>query len=284
MKPLLLVPTCLLLACVSTLCLAGQSADGSNARPASTHVAPADAPPPTPPPPPRQTPDIERTLRAMDDASTQGHPDLFGQFAGMRRLFEGDYQGAMKYFRIGSRYADKMSQLSIAMMYLNGRGVRKDRASACAWITLAAERGYPSYVNARDRICAALAPAQRTQANTMLAALMAEFGDAVAKPRMKLALISARNSLTGSHLGHDSGVKVMGLNADNPTRCGGNRLVLGGVEIPREGCGRYDPSLLDPNRYFAARDAQWFGTVTVGKMIKADPPPSTAPGASDHSH
>ena len=278
MKMLLSAYACVLLACVATGSRAGSPGEGSAASPPSHGAAPADAPPP------RQTPEIERTLRAMDEASTVGHPDLFGQFAGMQRLFAGDYQGAMKYFRIGSRYADKMSQLSIAMMYLNGRGVSKDVASACAWITLAAERGYPSYVNARDQICAALAPAQRVRSASMLASLQAEFGDAVAKPRMKLALISARNSLTGSHLGHDSGVKVVGLNANNPTSCGGNRLVLGGVEIPREGCGRYDSSLMNADQYFAARDAQWFGTVTVGKMIKVDrPPPATHP-ADEPSH
>ncbi|HVU81285.1 MAG TPA: hypothetical protein VHD89_04690 [Rhodanobacteraceae bacterium] len=36
------------------------------------------------PPPPEASPDIEKIITAMNNASTWGHPDLFGEFAGMR--------------------------------------------------------------------------------------------------------------------------------------------------------------------------------------------------------
>ena len=68
-------------------------------------------------------PNVQKTLRAMNDASTWYHPDLFGEFAGVHRYAHREYAGAMKYFLIGAYYADKLSELSIGLMYLNGEGV-----------------------------------------------------------------------------------------------------------------------------------------------------------------
>lgn len=284
MKRILLGSICALLASVATTLYASEPPDTSSTRapPGATATTAATL---QLVPPPHANPTIKRILAAMDDASTYGHPDLFAQFAGMQRLFEGKYAGAMKYFKIGARYADKLSQISIGMMYLHGRGVSRDPAVACAWITLAAERGYPSYVSARDRVCAALSPAQHDQAAALLATLQPEYGDKVAKQRMKLALRNARNALTGSHLGHDSGVRLMALDQDHPVDCSGDTLNLGGVTVPRRGCGRYDAKLWNPEKYFAARDVQGFGTVTVGELQKVSaPPPANAAKTSDDSH
>lgn len=285
MKPILLGTICALLASAGTLASAAPSANVANA-PAQHLTDTTSAAAQQPVPPPRSNPKLERIIQTMGEVSTEGHPDLFGQFSGIQRLFKGDYKGALKYFKLGARYADKLSQLSIGMMYLHGRGVSKDPATACAWITLAAERGFPSYVNARDHICGALSPAQHDQATATLDKLRPEYGDKVAKQRMKLALTMAKNSVTGSLLGADANVRTMSLNNDEgPANCGGYTLFLGGVEVPRRGCGRYDPKLLNPKKYFAARDAQWFGTVTVGELRKVDPPASTAPAkTSEDGH
>lgn len=286
MKKILPGSVCALLLSMATAAYANPATDTSRAgtQPAAatttTTMLPAQ-----PVPPPYANPTIKRILAAMDDASTYGHPDLFAQFAGMQRLFDGNYTGAMKYFRIGARYADKLSQMSIGMMYLHGRGVSKDEANACAWITLAAERGYPSYVSARDKVCEALSPAQHDQAAAVVATLQPEYGDKVAKQRMKLALRNARNALTGSHLGHDSGVRLMALDRDHPVDCSGYTLKLGGVDVPRRGCALYDAKLWNPEKYFAARDVQGFGTVTVGELQKVSAPPSVAPAKpSDETH
>jgi hypothetical protein len=275
MKPILQGLICALLASITTMAYAGlsPSTPDPHAQPmtTATHASVQQ-----PVPPPRSNPKIERILQAMGEASTDGHPDLFGQFAGMQRLFEGDYKGAMKYFKFGARYADKLSQISIGMMYLHGRGVSKNPATACAWITLAAERGYPSYVSARNQICVALSPTQHDQTMVLMDTLQPEYGDKVAMQRMKLALRIDRNSLTGSHLGHDSGVITMAMDTSHTPNCGGYTLFLGGVEVPARGCGRYDPKLEDSKTYFAARDAQWHGTVTVGELHKVNPPLSGA--------
>src|SRR5690348_10313615 len=125
----------------------------------------------SPSPPDAQAGDV---LRAMNNASTWGHPDLFGEFAGMRRYAGQDYAGALKYFRYGARYADKLSQLSIGLMYDNGEGVAKDPATACAWLALSSERKYPSFVETRDRVCKMLTPAQPDHAVAELDKLMPE--------------------------------------------------------------------------------------------------------------
>ena len=94
-------------------------------------------------------------LAAMDHTSTYGHPDQFNEFAGMHRYVAGDYAGAMKYFKEAARYADKLSQLSIGLMYLNGQGVARDPVAAFAWTAIAAERKYPQFLATRDAINAA---------------------------------------------------------------------------------------------------------------------------------
>ncbi|HJU25716.1 MAG TPA: sel1 repeat family protein [Rhodanobacteraceae bacterium] len=229
----------------------------------------------------------------MNNASTWGHPDLFGEFAGMERYSRQDYAGALRLFKYGARYADKLSQLSIGLMYDNGEGVAKDPVTACAWLALAAERKYPSFIATRDRVCKALTPAQHDQAVAVLDKLMPVYGDAVSKPRMAHALHQALTEGTGSRLGFDSGI----YQSSAGQSCGGPTIYEGGVAVPRAGCGStdyYAASRWDPKKYFAARDAQYRGTVTVGNMQdvhkaaqatgakQAAPAPAASAGSSNH--
>lgn len=101
---------------------------------------------------------MAQTLEAMKNASTWGHPDLFGMTVGMRRYADHQYRTALHYFEIGARYADKLSQLSIGLMHLNGEGTPKNPVIAYAWFDLAAERGYPSFVATRDELKAGSRP------------------------------------------------------------------------------------------------------------------------------
>src|SRR5689334_326130 len=147
---------------------------------------------------PLNDPYIQKTLRAMSDASTWYHPDLFGEYAGMRRYAAHQYQAALKYFEVGAYYADKLSQLSIGLMHLNGEGVRKDPVTAYAWIDLAAERSYPDFVATRDRVKSELTPAQLEQAQALRDQLAQKYADAVAKPRMEQQLRMGQAQMTGS--------------------------------------------------------------------------------------
>lgn len=215
-------------------------------------------------------------LAAMDRTSTWGHPDQYGEFVGMQAYAGGEYAKAMKYFEMGARYADKLSQLSIGLMYLRGEGVAKDPVTAYAWLALAAERKFPRYMATRDAVWNQLDDGQRQRASALLDQLSGEYGDAVAKPRMERALREARTEMTGSLLGYGasevSSVTVAQMAAVDPSlaRFSGPLPACGAASIdgaPITGCGNiYVAWRWDPKQYFRVRDAAWYGTVTVGEL------------------
>jgi uncharacterized protein len=224
---------------------------------------------------PMQDKQSQEVLTAMNRSSTWGHPDQFGEFAGMQHFAAGNYQAAMKYFLIGARYADKLSQLSIGLMYLNGQGVQKDPVTAFAWIAIAAERKYPQFVATRDEVWAQLDATQRERAKALVASLYDEYGDVVAKPRMALALRQGRSEMTGSYLGFQSS-SVSSLTLEQfkgigPMPACGAKTIDGGAIT---GCGNiYAEWRWDPKQYFQTRDGAWTGTVSVGPLQKV----TTAP-------
>jgi TPR repeat protein len=212
----------------------------------------------------------QKILAAMDHTSTQGHPDLYGEFNGMQRYAAGHYKAAMKYFLIGARFADKLSQLSIGLMYLNGEGVKKDPVTAFAWIAIAAERKYPGFITTRDALWAKLDGQQRTQAKALIEKLYPEYGDLVAKSRMAKRLRWNRSDMTGSYLGGPVGGPMSSLTPGQFTGTGpmppcGADTIDG---LPITGCGNLAQAdwYWNPKDYFRVRDAEWTGTVTIGKV------------------
>lgn len=212
-------------------------------------------------------------LAAMSRTSTWGHPDEYGEFVGMQAYASGDYAKALQYFEMGARYADKLSQLSIGLMYLNGEGVATDPVMAYAWLALAAERKYPRYVATRDAVWKQLDDRQRELAVAQLKQLSGEYGDVVAKPRMERALREARTEMTGSLVGYGapqvSTLTAAQFGADTGLdKLAGPLPSCGAHSIdgaPITGCGNiYVAWRWDPKQYFRIRDAVWFGTVTVG--------------------
>ena len=220
---------------------------------------------------PLKDPQVQQTLRAMNDASTWYHPDLFGEYAGVRRYAHKHYKGALKYFKIGAYYADKFSQLCIGLMYLNGRGVKKVPATAFAWLALAAERDYPQFVATRDGVKAGLSPQQLKRAAAIHAKLARKYSDAVAKPRMAHQLRMGMEQMTGSRTGFDFGA----MHAAVKDHCASGEYI-GGAQVPVAGCGGsgiYAKSRWVPRQYFASRDEQWKATVSVGGLTQVGPGP-----------
>lgn len=224
--------------------------------------------------------DSQRLLNAMERTPTLGHPDLYGEFTGMQRYAAGNYKAAMKYFLIGARYADKLSQLSIGLMYLNGQGVKKDPVAAFAWIALAAERKYPKFLATRDAVWAGLDAAQREQARALVEKLYPEYGDATAKPRLATQLRLARSRLTGSMLGAQIGPMASLTPAEFKgegamPECGADTI----AGLPITGCGVLDNVkwYWSPRDYFRERDAEMSGTVTVGQLRQAPDTNTAAP-------
>jgi hypothetical protein len=229
---------------------------------------------------PLNDPSVQQTLRAMADASTWYHPDQFGEFAGMRHYAHHRYKEAMKYFEVGAYYADKLSQLSIGLMYKNGEGVKQDPVKAYAWLAIAAERDYPDFVATRDGVKDGLTPEQLAAGEQERARLAERYGDEVAKPRMASQLRLGQMQTTGSRTGFDSGVSQI---RTKPT-CG-RSVVVGANETPSAGCGSgdfYAKSRWEPKEYFALRDAEWKAQVSVGGIEQPTAPPAQpAPPPAD---
>ncbi|GLQ97846.1 sel1 repeat family protein [Dyella mobilis] len=223
-----------------------------------------------------------KVLEAMSENSTDWHPDLHGQFEGLIRYEKGDYTEAMQYFLVGARYADKVSQLCIGLLYLNGQGVRRDPVAAYAWVALASERNYPKFVATRDQIGRQLSPQQLAQANELLKKLAANYGDTVAKPRMSAQLMQGTLHMTGSMLGFSPYTQtatpeqyLSGTNSGNlvageaPPNCSGGSIE-GGVTI---GCGEYwSAERWKPSLYFRSMDSLWQSKVTVGALQNVQSP------------
>lgn len=211
--------------------------------------------------------EVQKTLQAMHNASTWFHPDLYGMTQGFQDYAAHRYKAAIKHFEYGALYADKLSQLCLGLMYLNGEGTAKDPGTALAWLELAAERKYPQFVATRDEVARSLNIIQLERAKKVHETLQKRYGDAVAKHRMSVQLRQGMMNFTGSRTGYDSGAVQI-----SPVKCG-PALVIGGRVVPQIGCGAMNDFLAkdnwEPKQYFAARDREWIGTVTVGPLTDA---------------
>jgi hypothetical protein len=205
---------------------------------------------------------VKTILRDMENTSTWYHDDLFGEFAGFQHYARHLYADALHYFELGAYYADKPSQISIGMMYLKGEGVRKDPATALAWIDLASERGYPAYVATRDRVKATLTQDELARAEAVRKEISEKYADAVAKPRIAAELRAGLRMMTGSRAGFDSGVKFLRPSEIYP------HTSAPGSDEARTVCTRgfWAAECWQPDLYFAMRDHQLNATVTVGSV------------------
>ncbi len=106
----------------------------------------------------------ERTMRTQ-----QRVEELYaqGDFARALMIFEEDL----------APKGDKYAQYTIGYMHLNGQGVPKDSARALAWYRLAAERGAPALVEARDSLAAKLTAEKINESSRIFADLWKKMGD-----------------------------------------------------------------------------------------------------------
>lgn len=202
------------------------------------------------------------------EAFLAAHPDLRNRTRGMEAYDAGEFEEALGWFRLAARYADKPSQAMVAEMLWTGEGGVRDPALAYAWMDLAAERGYPGFTAVREHYWEQLDGAQREQALARGQAVYAEYGDAVAKPRIATVLRRERRRTTGSRTGFVGALRVI---VPGP----------GGTTQEIDGSQFYDRKFWDPARYQAWHDSTWarprIGRVTVGELEDAEgsriPPP-----------
>ena len=187
------------------------------------------------------------------------HPNELYRLYGSDAAAKGQWNDAMRHFTRSARYADKYSQHRISLMYWHGAGVERDRALAYAWADLAAERMYPSFLVLREKMWLELSEDERQRALREGAALYAEYGDDVAKPRLVRSMAQSKRQITGSRLGY-----IGFVTATAPV---GNDI--GGLDYfdltPMFASWRWTPK-----KYWAVEDAIWqAGSVEVGPAAPA---------------
>ena len=139
----------------------------------------------------------------------QSHPDLRYRLSAIGNIDEGRTVEAWRDLQHAARFGDKASQAMIAeALWLGSLGQGKDRALAYAWMDLAAERGHSMLVAKREIYWQGLSAAERERALSQGEQVYAEFGDAVALPRLSQRLDNGRRQQTGSRLGSKTGAHV----------------------------------------------------------------------------
>ncbi len=199
---------------------------------------------------------------------TSAHPDLYNRSLGFRSLEDGLAEAAHGQFLRAARHADKPSQAMLAEMYWKGLGVPRDRATAYAWMDLAAERHYRGFILLREAYWAELDEAERARALEVGQGLYAEYGDDVAKPRQERAMQRARRATTGSRTGFVGALKVR---VPGP----------GGSSVEVDGSRFYAARYWQPEDYWAWQDEIWISplpeaTVTVGDLEEVAAPDDDA--------
>lgn len=126
----------------------------------------------------------------------------------MNAYEQGQYGEALRKYRESARWADKVSQYNLGVMYYLGEGTEPDLATAWAWFELSAERGYPQMVKAAKGAWDALDEAGRARAQSLLEELRPEYGDAVALERTKKYMDRERRDVTGSRTGFVGAMRV----------------------------------------------------------------------------
>ncbi len=106
----------------------------------------------------------ERTMRTQERVE-----ELYqqGEFARALMIFEEDL----------APKGDKYAQYTIGYMHLNGQGTSPNSARALAWYRLAAERGAPALVEARDSLSAKLTAEEIAESSRVFAELWKKMGD-----------------------------------------------------------------------------------------------------------
>ena len=208
------------------------------------------------------------------------HPDQLYRRLGAEAYETGRHAEAVDFFKRAARFADKPSQLALALAHWQGEGVAVNRPLAYVYADISAERGYPDFVVARERYWEAMTPEEQAEAKRIGPAIHAEIGDHVAKKRLEGKLKLGLSRKTGTRTG--SSVSSVGTSAvDSNARAQMTAALssaMNNVQLDRKLEANYKMQLLArimrevgarnavnyysdanwrPKAYWAAQDAQW---------------------------
>ncbi|MHA6204142.1 tetratricopeptide repeat protein [Dyella soli] len=157
------------------------------------------------------TPDVPTSRSdAFNTPEDDGRPGEYYFYLGALANQRHDYAHAIAMYRVAASWAYKPAEYNLGVLYLNGLGSSVDLPQAMAWFALAAERGEPQYVYAKQLLYAHLTPEQFAQANEIWRELLPTYGDATALPRAKARWREVLASATGSRVGSAAPHVVIG--------------------------------------------------------------------------
>lgn len=156
--------------------------------------------------------------------ASDGRPGLYYFDLGVEAFKKGDYRHAIDMYKVAASWAYKPAEYNLGLMYFKGEGVTTDRARGAAWMVLAAERGNPLYVKARDLMITALSKAEFQRTDEVWNQLKPTYGDAVALRRAKARWAQIKSATTGSRLGAAASEHLMvgGSGSESPNMHGSN--------------------------------------------------------------
>jgi hypothetical protein len=189
-------------------------------------------------------PDIAPEL--LTEGFLAAHPDIRWRREGLHAFTNQRYDEAHEYFRRAASYADKASMAMLAEMYWKGLGVARDRPIGYAWMDLAAERLYPNFTILRERYWSELDKGEQDDAIRRGQALLAEFGDDVAKRRLEKMLRREGRQVTGSRTGSVGFVRVLPMTGP-----------MAGKNTYLRADDYYRKDYWEPDRYWAWQDEVW---------------------------
>jgi hypothetical protein len=200
---------------------------------------------------PRSDSFIEQSQSFLD-----GHPDLKYRTLGFKSYKNGDFKQAMAHFLRASFYADKPSQAMVGEMYWKGEGVAADKASAYAWVDLAAERQFVNLLAVRERYWNGMSAAEQAKAIEIGQGVYEKYGDQVAKKRLEAKLRNVRRNITGSRTGAAGTLTVELAGPD-------------GESVSVDGSQFYNEQYWNAEKYWVWQDETW-KTMSRGNVNTSD--------------
>lgn len=142
------------------------------------------------------------TYGRVDVASLDSRPGMKLFLDGAEAFRRKDYRHAIYMYKVAASWADKSAEYDLGLVYFRGEGVPVDRPLGAAWMVLAAERGNPLYVRARNLMVSLLTDAEFERMNELWTGLQKTYGDdglALRRAKFYSAWIGAHDR-TGTHL------------------------------------------------------------------------------------
>ncbi|MGH8182934.1 MAG: tetratricopeptide repeat protein [Rhodanobacteraceae bacterium] len=172
--------------------------------------------------------------RSFNTPESDGRPGAKFFAYGVQAVRKGDYRHAIDMYKVAASWAYKPAEYNLAIMYYKGQGVPVNRPLGAAWMVLAAERGDPRYVRARDLMVTVLTKSQFEETDKFWDELKQTYGDKVAQRRAKARWAQVKADTTGSRVGAAASEYLMvgGSASEAAPRTHGSNLSMHTIGVP----------------------------------------------------